>query len=308
MTLTGRAKKVDADAIIAQRLKRLTSTAAKLRRFPRLILSEIQDIGGCRSVVSTSKRVRELVKLYEDARGKSPHRGPELLWVKDYIKEPKRSGYRSYHLVYQYRTDSPELQVFNGHRIEIQLRSAPQHAWATAVETVDAFTHQSLKSNLGTAPWKRFFALMGSVVALREREAPVPGTLVEKHALREELRAVEQQIGAKSILEHLQVVTFFTRDQTHAVAFLLKLDTVEGRLEATPYTHATLARATDDYLAMEKEISGNPAIQAVLVSVDKLENLRKAYPNYYVDLDLFLRMLGEPLGLTRVARSPASGG
>ena len=37
-----------------QRLKRLPSIVSKLQRLPRLRLSEIQDIGGCRVVVPTA--------------------------------------------------------------------------------------------------------------------------------------------------------------------------------------------------------------------------------------------------------------
>jgi ppGpp synthetase/RelA/SpoT-type nucleotidyltranferase len=34
--------------------------------------------------------------------------------------------------------------------IEIQLRTSLQHAWATAVETVDAFTNENLKFGAGS--------------------------------------------------------------------------------------------------------------------------------------------------------------
>ena len=41
--------------------------------------------------------------------------------------------------------------------IEIQLRTSLQHAWATVVETVDAFTNENLKFGAGSDDWKRFF-------------------------------------------------------------------------------------------------------------------------------------------------------
>lgn len=46
VTLRGRAKKVDVSALTAQRLKRLSSIEAKLRRFPEMKLTQMQDIGG----------------------------------------------------------------------------------------------------------------------------------------------------------------------------------------------------------------------------------------------------------------------
>jgi ppGpp synthetase/RelA/SpoT-type nucleotidyltranferase len=51
MTLLSRAKKIDGKAIVAQRLKRLVSIDAKLRRFADMKLTQMQDIGGCRAVV-----------------------------------------------------------------------------------------------------------------------------------------------------------------------------------------------------------------------------------------------------------------
>jgi hypothetical protein len=66
--------------------------------------------------------------------------------------------------------------TYNGLRIEMQLRSRLQHAWATAVETVGTFLRQALKSSQGEGAWLKFFALMGSALARREHTPLVPGT------------------------------------------------------------------------------------------------------------------------------------
>ncbi|HKX17736.1 MAG TPA: (p)ppGpp synthetase, partial [bacterium] len=50
MTLKLRAKRIDSNAIVAQRLKRLSSIATKLRRNKHMALSQMQDLGGCRAV------------------------------------------------------------------------------------------------------------------------------------------------------------------------------------------------------------------------------------------------------------------
>jgi hypothetical protein len=39
--------------------------------------------------------------------------------------------------------------IYNDLKIEMQLRSQYQHAWATAVETVGTFIGQALKSSIG---------------------------------------------------------------------------------------------------------------------------------------------------------------
>ena len=173
MTLRNRAKKVDPRADIVQRIKRRSSIEQKLRLYHGMDLARMQDIGGCRAVVRTVRTVDRLLELY--AVGETQH---ELLKQDDYIWEKPgghdQSGYRGVHLIYKYWSDKkPE---YNGLRIEVQMRSKLQHAWATTVETVGTFTRQALKSSRGEADWLRFFALMGSALALREKTPLVPGT------------------------------------------------------------------------------------------------------------------------------------
>jgi len=51
--LRKRARQVDRRSLVAQRLKRLSSIVAKLRRFPDMRLSQMQDIAGCRAIVAS---------------------------------------------------------------------------------------------------------------------------------------------------------------------------------------------------------------------------------------------------------------
>ena len=183
MTLLNRAKgKISTTALVAQRIKRLPSIALKLKHNPDMKLSQMQDIGGCRAVLNTSGDVEKLVRVYEEALAKNPHRKDRALLVKkdDYIAEPKPDGYRGVHLIMKYYSAwSPE---FNEQKIEIQVRSKLQHAWATAVETCQTFTGQALKSKIKSASdtWLRFFALMSSAISVREKRPPVPNTPLTK--------------------------------------------------------------------------------------------------------------------------------
>ena len=82
MTLLGRARAVDPKAIIAQRLKRLVSIEAKLRRFPQMRLTQMQDVGGCRAVVRNIDQLNELVKKYAvsvDPRVKTAIKETEIM-------------------------------------------------------------------------------------------------------------------------------------------------------------------------------------------------------------------------------------
>lgn len=69
-----------------------------------------------------------------------------------------------------------------------------------------------------------------------------------------------------------------------AYYFLLERRPVEGTTFIIPYERDELGEAAADYLAFEEE-----GRDAVLVSTDSLEDVRRAYPNYWLDARLFLR-------------------
>jgi ppGpp synthetase/RelA/SpoT-type nucleotidyltranferase len=107
-----------------------------------MTLSQMQDIGGCRAIVSSAEGVAKLCASYAESDLKHI-----LHQTDNYIDTPKDSGYRGVHLIYRYHSD--RRQDYNSLKIEMQLRSQLQHAWATAVETVGAFVRQALKSSVG---------------------------------------------------------------------------------------------------------------------------------------------------------------
>jgi hypothetical protein len=289
MTLRNRALKLDNHATVAQRLKRLSSIEAKLRRFDTMRLSQMQDIGGCRAIVGNAKVVTSLIRCYEDSTGSGRHK---LIKVNDYIQNPKSDGYRSRHLVYEYYSKSRKNRVYNGKKIEIQIRSRLQHAWATAVETVDTFTGQALKSSGGKEEWRQFFALMGSALALREKTPLVPGTPTQSAELLAELKKSAAQLNVFAQLEAWGAALNYTKERTTgADIFLLFLDAEDRKLQVTGFERRQLELASAQYLKAEKKTEGKAGSQAVLVTVDSLDALRKAYPNYFIDTDVFIKAL-----------------
>jgi ppGpp synthetase/RelA/SpoT-type nucleotidyltranferase len=163
------AKRVDQKALVSKRQKRMPSIVAKLQRFEGMQLARIQDLGGCRAVVADIEHVNKLVSLHEGTDYEHFEREPKR--KKDYIARPKDDGYRSVHLIYKYTGES-QGGAFKGLTIEVQIRSRLQHAWATALETIDAFTGQGLKAHLRTGTdqqlkerWERFFLLVSILMA-----------------------------------------------------------------------------------------------------------------------------------------------
>lgn len=283
VTLRNKARQVDKQGIVAQRIKRLSSIEAKLRRYNWLRLSDMQDIGGCRAVLRATSAVEDLVESYESSSLK------HVLDKKDdYIAAPKASGYRGVHLIYRYRSDKTE--TYEGLKIEIQLRSKLQHAWATAVETVGAFLGQALKSSQGQSDWLRFFALMGTAIAVRERRPSVPHTPANASDLRHEIQHYAQRLNVEQRLMAYGTAmkTLERSGLKGARYFLLSLDAQASSITLTGFGLSELERAADEYLKTERAMANVPGADTVLVRVESLAALRRAYPNYFADTRVFL--------------------
>jgi len=285
-SLRRKSVEVNKSAVVAQRIKRLPAIDLKLRLIPGLRLAQMQDIGGCRVVVNSVRSVNRLVQSYRDSAIKH-----ELVHADNYINEPRSSGYRGIHLIYRYHSD--KNTDFNTLKLEMQVRTRLQHAWATAVETVGTFKQQALKSGLGDGQWLRFFALMGSIIAIREKSPVVPGTPDNLPDLRDELRTFVEDLDVISHLNGYQVLLYHLPLGTFKGFryFLLELQPGTGMLHITPYQRQQVGAASRGYLESERQARFNIVEErdSVLVSVDSMKALRVAYPNYFADTRRFIR-------------------
>lgn len=113
---------------IRGRIKAPESIAEKLERLNLDITAEnaknhIMDIAGIRIICSFTRDIYQLVELLRvmpDIKVRSE---------KDYVQNPKKSGYRSYHLLI-------EIPVFHSGKtdhvvIEVQIRTEAMNFWAT---------------------------------------------------------------------------------------------------------------------------------------------------------------------------------
>ena len=283
MGLRNKATSICDAPIVAQRLKRVSSIAHKLQRFQGMQLSRMQDIGGARAVLPTIKDVDELRKLY--SRSSARHKRAN---EKDYVRQPKASGYRGLHLVYRYHSDRND--VYNGLQIELQLRTRTQHAWATAVETVGTFLGQSLKSSQGREDWLRFFELIGSGFALVDSGTIADNVPGERDALLAEIQKAALNLHVKETLEAFRHTLRVVCDRRLRgfKYFLLVLQPNKEKLNIRAFRGGELRKATDAYLAEERDLVDTSG-DSVLVSSDSLESLRRAFPNYFGDTRRFVQ-------------------
>ena len=113
---------------IKSRIKTSESIVKKLRRHGyestiENMVKYVNDIAGIRVICSFTSdiyRIAEMIRLQNDIH---------VIAVKDYIRLPKASGYKSYHMVVTipiYLTEGPVET-----KVEIQIRTIAQDFWAS---------------------------------------------------------------------------------------------------------------------------------------------------------------------------------
>jgi putative GTP pyrophosphokinase len=107
---------------VTQRLKRFDTIVNKLRRHPRMNLSQMEDIAGVRATLPTQEQVLHVAGAIESAPPGTLRR--RRMYIDGGDPGPKADGYRAVHLVV----------VRDGLFVEIQLRTVRQDAWAQAIE------------------------------------------------------------------------------------------------------------------------------------------------------------------------------
>jgi hypothetical protein len=249
-------------------------------------LARMQDIGGLRAIVSNITQVYTLEGLYRNS--KFQH---ELISSKDYISSPKSDGYRGIHLIYRYKNKS--VPEYNGLSLELQIRTKLQHAWATAVETMGTFLGQALKSGQGEQSWHAFFSTASAALTILEKTNSIPG--FEKHTKEQIYRQLYDYEKQLHVLDQLRgfaiaaksITTFSGQGGYH----LITLDSVKRTVTIKPYSVSKLEQANLDYTAIESRTRAGESIEAVLVSAGPIKSLRKAYPNYFLDTQVFIHHL-----------------
>lgn len=275
------------NAIVVQRLKRLESIINKLDRNKDHVMQlyRMQDLGGCRVIVDTVDQVYETVDRYKNSRVRHLFKREY-----DYIKEPKCSGYRSYHMVYQFFSDTKE--VYNSNMlIEIQFRTKLQHMWATAVEMMGIYTKSNLKSSQGNEDILRFFKLVSSIFAIQEKMPVCPGTSHFMDELILEMESLDKKHNILSTLSGINIAIDHTNKfpqlKGKNIYYILILNYDKKVITIRSFQASKIEIATKVYDKIEKESSNN----AVLVSASSFDALKLAYPNYFVDISHFIERL-----------------
>ncbi len=262
--------------IVAQRLKRLPTIVDKLNRFKGMKLARMQDVAGVRLIVRDMEQLSQIEKHLRRWR--------HLMWVRDYIGNPKIDGYRGKHFIFKK----------NGMYVEVQLRTQVQHIWATSVETVDVFRGSSIKTNGSSTYWRDFFRQTSSALAIAERAVMVKG--FENMSLKETCEVIGETMRKHKIGQSLQAIeisgqTYVMMNRTRDAYYLvLDLDFKKKVCRISSFKENEYNLAVEEYKKLEHNMKRNNSI--VLVSVSDMKKLNDAYPNYFLNLRYFNELIG----------------
>ncbi|RTE48148.1 hypothetical protein DDD64_07300 [Actinotignum sanguinis] len=282
-------------ALATFRLKRMESIESKiLRPGKNYDAGAMDDIGGCRIILPGMRELNAARELISDAIS--------VRKVKDYVYiDAPPSGYRSIHLLAQNEGREKDLS----YRVEVQLRTGLQHAWATAIEAASNVYGENYKDPapraMSESGVKRleFFRLVSAGFALSEGVLLDQGVPQSIEEIREKLRASSV---SESVVNDLHLVTDdvvqLTEGHQGPGLYLLTFEREKQELAVQHFDNENPRKAFEAYNDLEEKNSSESGTVAdrtdgVLVYSDNPERLPLAYPNYSSNVDVFLKRYRE---------------
>lgn len=276
------AKSVGENIIVAQRLKRLPTIVGKLNRFSDMRLSSMQDIAGVRIIVDDMQQLKMVEKKIR--------RWNNRVKIRDYIKNPKQSGYRCKHFIFKK----------NGMLVEIQLRTGLQHLWATAVETTDIFRGSSLKEKDDKTCWHDFFCQVSSIFAIVEETelmANYRNLSLNKICEQLEINMSKNRIDSL-ITSYALTEAIVTNEKVKGAYYaVITLDFKEKKAMVIGYKESEYHLAFEEYQRQEQR--NTKSKQSVLIAVNQVRKIQEAYPNYFMSLRTFMNVISFILAKNR---------
>ncbi len=130
---------------VTGRVKKISSILekSKRRKIPEnKIEEEMEDIAGIRIMCQFEDDIYEVVDLIRKRDGKDMR----IVYEKDYIKDKKDSGYRSYHVIIKYpvQTALGEKEIL----AELQIRTLAMNFWATIEHSLNYKYKKNIPKNI----------------------------------------------------------------------------------------------------------------------------------------------------------------
>lgn len=124
------------------RVKTPKSIVAKLKRM-NMDFSEIRNLSDIGGIRITCKYIQEVYEIFELLKAR---KDIEIFWIKDYIENPKPSGYRSLHLITKYNAETIDGRITIN--IEFQIRTLAMHLWGSIEHSLKYKYYRNIPDNI----------------------------------------------------------------------------------------------------------------------------------------------------------------
>lgn len=265
---------------VAQRHKRKRTIFDKLDRLPKMELSRMDDVAGCRLIFKNIEALTSFRSNFHKAR--FDHKLRNQVDKYNYIKEPKNTGYRGIHDVYEYNVRSKVGKDLTGLYVEIQYRTLVQHSWATAVEVIGFVTENQPKFQKGDDRYMLAMALASEILARAHEGVKGPKPEMLDRDLVQQFLMFDNELNLIKTLRGLNAANKAVSEKRNAILIFGK----SGSLDVRTFRDATDAlRALFD---LEKQF---PDQDIVLVKADRSDDVRLAFKNYFSDARDFIKLV-----------------
>jgi putative GTP pyrophosphokinase len=127
---------------VTGRVKNPKSIVAKLKRM-NMDFSEIRNLSDIGGIRITCKYIQEVYEIFDLIKSR---KDVEIFWIKDYIENPKQSGYRSLHIIAKYNAETIDGQM--PINIEFQIRTLAMHLWGSIEHSLKYKYYRNIPENI----------------------------------------------------------------------------------------------------------------------------------------------------------------
>ncbi|MCM1128415.1 MAG: RelA/SpoT domain-containing protein [Alistipes senegalensis] len=262
---------------IAQRLKRKPQIIRKLNRLS-VRLTQLQDIGGCRIIVSRNSDVNKLYNYLLDTV--NSQNVFTINRVVDYREKGRDdTGYRALHIILKH----------SGVFLELQIRSRIQHYWAESIERTSVIYGYHLKENEGDRKVISYFKSLSDVFYEIEAGRDVS---IDKRLRIDGLRAVCEKIILQSD-RHKIFDSFVDENIIHTLKekeggssksinnWILVFDWNRGAFVSWDIVSRDPSSAVRTYIENEKNFPIENGYEVVLVGSSDVATIRQTHSHYF---------------------------
>ena len=241
-------------------------------------LTQLQDIGGNRIIVEKNEDVDELKRYISEKISKN--RDIHIIKETDYrAKGRDDTGYRALHIIISY----------SNRRLELQLRSRPQHCWAETIERTSVVYGHHLKEKDGDPRVIQYFKRLSDIFyEIESHRTPSPRAQLDLSMSRDEAEGIIARAKSGAVLtEHvsddiIRTLTTIEAKRSGAINnWILIFDWNTGCFVNWEIIPRDIDAAYKAYINNESSYSDAEGFEVVLVGASSVATIKETHSHYF---------------------------